>query len=222
MSITKKEAEKIFSSPIFWGVDCARALEIFTKNLCHAVNFLENDSIHTKNDASRYVGLVLSGEAVATTTDNAKNTLLRFLRPGDFFGIANLFGEQECVSSVRARKKCRIFFFTEEAVRELLEVDRAFLYNYLAFLSSRICYLNQKIRYLTAGSAERKLALYLCSFGRDTVEVDASLSSLSELLDIGRASLYRAFDTLIADGYIQKEGRTIKLLDIDALTEAYR
>lgn len=222
MSITKKEAEKIFSSPIFLGVDCARALEIFTKNLCHAVNFLENDSIHTKNDASRYVGLVLSGEAVATTTDNAKNTLLRFLRPGDFFGIANLFGEQECVSSVRARKKCRIFFFTKEAVRELLEVDRAFLYNYLAFLSSRICYLNQKIRYLTAGSAERKLALYLCSFGSDTVEVDASLSSLSELLDIGRASLYRAFDTLIADGYIQKEGRTIKLLDIDALTEAYR
>ena len=109
-----------------------------------------------------------------------------------------------------------------EELEELLETDKKFLYNYLGFLSGRICYLNQKIRYLTAGSAERKLALYLSSFGEETVELDASLSSLSELLDIGRASLYRAFDTLIADGYIQKDGRTIHLLDVDAMIQNYQ
>ena len=222
MTLTKKETEKIFASPIFLGVDSARALEIFAKNGCAAVCFVENDLIHTKNDGARHAGLLLSGEAVVTTTDDSKNTLLRFLRSGDFFGIANLFTQQEYVSSIRAKKKCHVFFFTEEAIRELLESDRVFLYNYLGFLSGRICYLNQKIRYLTAGSAERKLALYLSSFESNTVEIDASLSSLSELLDIGRASLYRAFDTLIADGYIQKDGRTIELLAPDAMMQAYQ
>jgi hypothetical protein len=41
-------------------------------------------------------------------------------------------------------------------------------------------------------------------------------------LDIGRASLYRAFDTLIADGCIEKDGRTIRILDPEAITKNYQ
>ena len=219
MIFTKKEFEKIFQSPIFSGVDIGHALKTFEKHNCLAIDFNADEIILAQNDASHKAGLFLFGEAVATTADDS---LLRFLRTGDFFGIANLFTNEDYVSSIRAKKKCRVFFFTEEAIRELLETDQAFLYNYLGFLSGRICYLNRKIRYLTAGSAERRLALYLSSFQKDIIEIDASLSALSELLDIGRASLYRAFDTLIADGYIQKEGRTIHLLNADAMIQNYQ
>ena len=222
MNLTKKEIEKIFRFPIFCGVDTARAFEIFEKHNCRAIDFEEGDLILSQSETSRKAGIFLLGEAIVTTSDDTKNTLLRFLRTGDFFGIANLFTNEDYVSSIRAKKKSRVFFFTEDAMRELLETDKTFLYNYLGFLSGRICYLNRKIRYLTAGSAERRLALYLSSFESETVELDASLSSLSELLDIGRASLYRAFDTLIADGYIAKEGRTIHLLAPDAMTKDYQ
>ena len=222
MTLTKKETEKIFNSPIFSGVDLARALEIFERRSCCAVDFEDGESILSQNETSHKAGIFLMGEAVATTADDSKNALLRFFKAGDFFGIANLFTNEDYVSSIRAKKKCRVFFFTEEAIRELLETDKTFLYNYLGFLSGRICYLNRKIRYLTAGSAERRLALYLSSFEKDTIELEASLSSLSELLDIGRASLYRAFDTLIADGYIEKDGRTIRLLAPDAMTKDYQ
>lgn len=222
MCLSKKENERIFSSPIFSGIDPARATEIFWKNGCYAMDFDEGSLIFSKDNTSHQAGIFLFGEAVATTSDHSKNALLRFFEAGDFFGIANLFTNEKYVSSICAKKKCRVFFFTEEAIRELLETDKTFLYNYLGFLSGRICYLNRKIRYLTAGSAERRVALYLSSFGTDTVELDASISSLSELLDIGRASLYRAFDTLIADGYIKKEGRTIHLLDADAMIQYYQ
>ncbi len=222
MTLTKKEAEKIFQSPILEGVDSAHAKEVFTRHHCRAVDFEDGEIILSQSETSRKAAIFLSGEAIATTSDESKNTLLRFLKSGDFFGIANLFTNQDYVSSIRAKKKCRVFFFTEEAIRELLETDKTFLYNYLGFLSGRICYLNQKIRYLTAGSAERRLALYLSSFEKDTIELDASLSSLSELLDIGRASLYRAFDTLTADGYIEKDGRTIRLLNPDAMIKDYQ
>lgn len=222
MTLTKKESEKIFRSPIFLDVDPVRASVLFEKHGCCTVDFEDGDVILSQNEPSHKAGIFLFGEAVATTADDSKNALLRFFEAGDFFGIANLFTNEDYVSSIRAKKKCRVFFFTEEAIRELLETDKTFLYNYLGFLSGRICYLNRKIRYLTAGSAERRLALYLASIGKDTIELDASLSSLSELLDIGRASLYRAFDTLIADGYIEKNGRTIRLLAPDAMIQDYQ
>ncbi len=222
MCLTKKEKEKIFASPIFRGVDPLRATEIFWQNGCYAIDFDEGSLIISNECTVHRAGIFLSGEAVVTTADHSKNALLRFFEAGDFFGIANLFTNEKYVSSIRAKKNCRVFFFTEEAIRELLETDKTFLYNYLGFLSGRICFLNHKIRYLTAGSAERRVALYLFSFGKDTVELDASLSSLSDLLNIGRASLYRALDTLIADGYIQKKGRTIHLLDADAMIQNYQ
>ena len=222
MILTKKETEKIFQSPIFRDVDLTNAVELFERNGCRAVDFEDGDTILSQNEADHKAGIFLSGQAVATTCDDSKNMLLRFFESGDFFGIANLFTNEDYVSSIRAKKKCRVFFFTEKAIRELLETDKTFLYNYLGFLSGRICYLNRKIRYLTAGSAERRLALYLSSYQQDTIELDASLSSLSELLDIGRASLYRAFDTLIADGYIEKNGRSIRLLAPDAMIRDYQ
>ena len=222
MTLTKKEAEKIFHSPIFSGVDVTGALKIFEERKCQAVDFEDGDLILSQNETVHKAGIFLSGEAAATTADDSKNALLRFFKAGDFFGIANLFTNQDYVSTIRAKKKCRVFFFTEESMRALLETDKTFLYNYLGFLSGRICYLNQKIRYLTAGSAELRLALYLSSFGKETIELDASLSSLSDLLDIGRASLYRAFDVLVADGYIQKDGRTIHLLDAEAMIQNYQ
>ena len=69
--------------------------------------------------------------------------------------------------------------------------------------------------------AERKLALYLSSLGGGSVRLPLSICALSELLDIGRASLYRAFDRLEADGYITRQGRTVTVNDPKTLLNAY-
>ena len=221
MTLTKNETEKIFHSPVFAGIDTALALKIFEKHNCRAVDFEEGDIILSQDEPSRMAGIFLSGGAIVTTADDSKNALLRFFKAGDFFGIGNLFTNEDYVSFIRAKKKSRVFFFTEDAIRELLENDYTFLNNYLVFLTGRISYLNRKIRYLTAGSAERKLALYLSSFESETVELDASISSLSELLDIGRASLYRAADKLEADGFIKRDGKNLTLVSKEQMLIKY-
>lgn len=222
MEISGKDVITIFLHPLFRDVRRQAAEEIFSLHGCAVSVFSEHELIHSPTANEKKVGLLLEGEASVTTKDTSRNTLLRFLRCGDLFGIANLFTDEQFVSVIRAEKKCRVFFLTEAAIRALLEKDRAFLYNYLGFLSKRICYLNQKIGYLTAGSAERRLALYLSSFEADEIRLEASLSSLSELLDIGRASLYRAFDRLESDGYIQKDGRCIVIYNMEAMLKAYQ
>jgi len=222
MLFSEKDIKKIWEHDFFKKVDRTSALTVFTEYGCSIESFEEGETILSPDSERRTVGLILAGSATVKTKDPTKNALLRFLREGDIFGVANLFTEDPFVSNICADKKCRVFLLPKEAVRALLLCDRAFLDRYLSFLCGRVCYLNKKIGYLTAGSAERRLALYLSSFESDEIVLDASLSSLSELLDVGRASLYRAFDRLSLDGYIRKDGRHITVLSKEAMLRAYQ
>ena len=168
------------------------------------------------------IGFLLSGHASVQTTDESRRVLLRFLTVGDAFGLAGLFSEEPEISKICADGSCRCVFFSEKAISRLLEISEPFRLNYIGFLSSRIRFLNHKIAYLTAGSAERKLALYLLSLGTGEVELKDSIGSLSELLNLGRASLYRAFDKLCEDGYLLKEGRKLTILNPEAMLNAYK
>ena len=222
MTISEKDLVKLLKNRLFDGADRETVQKILIEGGCQATDFSDAETILSPDSAERMAGILLTGGASVTTPDPQRGTLLRYLGAGDAFGIANLFGNAPYISLIRARGKCRVCFLPEAAVRRLLEEDRAFLYQYLAFLSGRIRYLNQKIGYLTAGNAERRLALYLASAGTDRIELGASISALSELLDVGRASLYRAFDRLTADGFLQKEGRTFLLLDREGMLRAYQ
>ena len=71
---------------------------------------------------------------------------------------------------------------------------------------------------LTAGSAERRLAVFLLDYEQDGVFIPpCPMNRLAELLGIGRASLYRAIDALCAEGLIEKQGKNIHLRNKDAL-----
>jgi len=222
MLLTKKDQTKIFLHPFFSALDVAKTSEIFDTYGCRVTDYAENEEILSPSSGEHAMGLILSGSATVTTKDPSKRALLRFLREGDLFGVSNLFTDEPFLTHVNADKKCRVFLLPREAVQALLASDPTFLSRYLEFLCNRICFLNRKIGYLTAGSAERRLALYLSSFEKTEVCLEDSLSSLSELLDVGRASLYRAFDRLTADGYLIKEGRKIILLNPVAMLDAYQ
>lgn len=222
MVVTEKDLQTIFKSPLFVGVQKNQALRVFDLYHCEIRSLSKGEEILTPDTREKRAGLILEGKARVSTADNTKKNILRELAQKDVFGIANLFSSASFVTNIRAATPCRILFLPELAVRHLLENDRAFLYNYLGFLSSRIRFLNQKICYFTAGSAERRLALYLLSFKSQKIRIDLPLSALAELLDLGRASLYRAFDALEEAGYLKKEGRNITLLRPKELRAAYQ
>ena len=108
-------------------------------------------------------------------------------------------------------------------MRALIENDKNVMCSFMTTLSTKIVYLNKKINSLTAGSAERKLSVFLADNAVSGVyEQKNSASAIAEMLDIGRASLYRAFDRLREDGFLQKDGRNLCLLDPDAMLDAYK
>lgn len=137
--------------------------------------------------------------------------LVSVLAPGDLFGAAALFNDREdYATTLTARSPCRILFFPQELVGELLARESLLSRNYIRYLSGRIRFLTEKLDGLLAGSAERKLSQYLLSHP-DGVSCPAT--SLARQLGVSRASLYRAFDALTERGAIRRAGKRIEVLD---------
>ena len=167
--------------------------------------------------------VLLSGRAHILSGDSGRTVILRTLGPLDVFGAARLFcRDAEPFSRIETLTPCEILMLPKAAVRAWVHEDPVFCDNYLTFLAERVRFLNRKICGFTAGSAERRLALWLAAEEHDDVVLPASLSALADMLDIGRASLYRAFDRLIDNGLIEKNGREIRIPDRAALLKAFQ
>lgn len=181
------------------------------------------DIIYNKNVLSCDVhpGIVMKGEAAVYSADDERDVCLRLLGIGGFFGAVNMFSVAEkFISTVKAEKKCTVLFISSAAFRKLLESNKEFMYSYLAFLGERISFLNRKIRQFTAGSTERRVAVFLDTLSEnDEFTLPFSYSKLYEMLDIGRASLYRALDALTESKIIIRDGKRITVLDRTALRE---
>lgn len=158
----------------------------------------------------RWIGLIVSGRVRIYSTDSTRQVMLRAMTAGDMLGIAQFFSQVEApISRAVAHSETQLLILTADAVQHLLDASPRFRDNCLAFLAGRIAFLNRKITTFTGGSAERRLAHYL-----DTVAADndcflcpVSLSAMADTLDISRASLYRAFQTLEQDGFLIRTGK---------------
>lgn len=216
--------EELKKSFLFRGCDDEIFDEFVNKNTCTPIKYKPSELIYTPKNYKKSIGIVLSGKIYVHSSNESKPTLLRMLEKGDFFGAAALFCEdEEYATTISAKTACDILYISDEIMYSLIENDKAVMKNYIVFLSERIRFLNKKVKYYTAGSAEKKLALYLLRLPRneDAVKLDLPMSSLADLLDTGRASLYRAFDKLEKDGFIKRFKNIIQLTDIEKMSNYY-
>ena len=163
------------------------------------------------------VGILLSGRGVIYSANKDKNTILKFISPGDMIGVAGIFADSPpCTRTVACGDgKSEMFFISKSSFEQLLEYEHAFRSNLIGFLADRISFLNSKIDYVTAGSSERKLALFIKSSPQNengTVRIGMSMTSLAHTLDLSRASLYRAFDSLEKEGTVKRDGKNVTVI----------
>ena len=173
--------------------------------------------------AGEYLCLILSGSVLVRGAGKGSSLVLNKLSAGDCFGVASLFGSRVGVTAVTAGEKTRLLLFSQETVEELMQADFTFARNYICFLTDRIGFLNRKIASFTAGSAEKKLAKYLLSLPAEDGEIQlpVSMVRLAALLDLGRASLYRAFDFLEENGQLTRNGKAVRLTSADEFQKIY-
>ena len=220
-----EDVEKVLSHRLFSGIDPQEMLQKMKDANVASTVFEAGEDIYSPHSKEKKLGFVLSGAASVFSADDGNRVLLRILETGDSFGVANLFSCQDrFVSFIVAKKTCRILFLSHSFVSSLLQENHTFRMNYIHFLSDRICFLNDKISCVTAGSPERKLAFFLLAAGEEqgaSYSLSIHANSLSEMLNVGRASLYRAFETLETENLIRRNGKQITVLDKNALKKRF-
>ena len=208
----------IAAAPLFQGLS-SDALRLASER-CVERAFARGEEI---GGAGEFLCLIRSGSVLVRGAGRESTLVLNKLSAGDCFGVASLFGSRVGVTAVTACEKSRLLLFSQKTVEELMQADLTFARNYICFLTDRIGFLNRKIAAFTAGTAEKKLAKYLLSLPAESGEIQlpVSMVRLAALLDLGRASLYRAFAFLEESGQLTRNGKIVRLTSAEEFQKIY-
>lgn len=213
----QEKLELIKSHELFWGISDNDLQSALTENLLEEKSHHTGTIIMSKENHTDAIGMVVKG--VCEVKGNG-SLYIGTLEEGNLFGCQSLFiGGENFPNTIMAKGNVKILYIKKEAVEALISISPVFAVSYIRYLSGRICFLHKRIKSFTAKSAESKLAAFLNEMFGDykTFTLSESATTLSDELNIGRASLYRAFDKLINAGAIEKEGKTIRLINKTAL-----
>ena len=210
---------QIEKHPLFKNVNVSTAAKYLCDESLEAVDFSASDTIITAESKRVPIFAIISGTVEILCPTEGHKVLLKTMGAGSFFGVANLYATDTAFpSTVRAKKQTKVLMIKPEAFTAMLSNEPDLMANYLEFLSKKIIYLNKKISSYTAKNTENKVAYFLCENEIDgVISTDISFSDIAVMLDIGRASLYRAFDKFEADELIKRNGKTITILNKEKL-----
>jgi CRP-like cAMP-binding protein len=181
-----------------------------TARAAQGLTVAKGETIYSPQRFRRSLGILLQGRVEV----RRESLLVGALSAGDLFGAAALFGRgEDYPTTLTARSDCALVLIPQEEVRRLLRTSGAFAENYVTYLSGRIQFLSARLDAVSADRAEEKLLRYLRSAQDPAGRVTISATQLSQRLGVGRATLYRAFQTLEESGAIAREGRTIYVLE---------
>ena len=157
--------------------------------------------------------LIIEGEECSKNMMTAP-MLVNVLGVSEILGAASLFSEDE-EQLIQGDSKAQDAIIKNRRAHLLMLTEFKAVYNYMRYITSRHRFLVARMELFGASSASTKLMSYLLENANDgELVLKRSYSSLATTLGISRATLYRAFDELEAQSKIQRNGRTIKLIDI--------
>ena len=185
------------------------------------LTFESGDKIISPNNFDKRIGFVVFGECeVYKLKPDGGKIPLNKLSIGDSFGILGVFSEvQEYPTEIIAKKACGVLFFGKNQILEMIESNHKISLNIIKFMSNRISFLNEKISTFSSDNVEQKFANYIlsCSKSIDALSFEINLKKTAEAINSGRASLYRAIDSLSKKSIIKIENKTIFIEDLEGL-----
>ena len=186
-------------------------LKTVLKDYANTVSYHKNDIVLSKENYSPVICIIIKGEARVSKGD----TVISHLKSGEIFGAAFLYNQNyNFENTVTALSSLKVVIIEKSGIDYLIENDKSVSFNYISYLSERIGFLNGKIEGYTQSSAEEKLLLYLqknCDNTNGKCEISVSMTELSRVLHISRASLYRVIEALENQEKICRDGKKIYL-----------
>lgn len=173
-------------------------------------SFLKGETVCNEKFFERAIGVIISG----SVSVKKGHMQMSYLKKGSIFGAVTLYTEREnFVTEITSEENSTIVFLHKSTVSKLISEYPIFAERFISYLSERIFFLNERIDALTGRKSEDKLLTFLKNSadfenGQYIYTVN-NYGLLAGSLDIGRASLYRAMDSLERDGKICRDDKKI-------------
>ncbi|WP_163715846.1 Crp/Fnr family transcriptional regulator [Mangrovibacterium lignilyticum] len=180
--------------------------------------FDKNEQVVYAGDSCTELMLVLSGSVKGEMADYTGKTIkiedIEAPRP---LAAAFLFGKNNRFPvNVIANEAVSLLCISRPEFLKILQKDQRILTNYLNSISSRAQFLSSRIKFLSFKTIRQKIAHYLLELAGDrlaVVELPLSQAQLAEFFGVTRPALARAMGELVAEGLVQTQRRTIRILD---------
>jgi CRP/FNR family transcriptional regulator, dissimilatory nitrate respiration regulator len=104
---------------------------------------------------------------------------------------------------------------------KLLMGNDILLVNFLNMISNRSQFLSEKIKFLNFKTIKGKLAHYIlqkAQGGKASIVMDMTQNDLADFFGVARPSVSRALGELEQEGYLEAEGKNIRILDKKGLS----
>ena len=135
--------------------------------------------------------------------------------------MATLFYEKEnYLTKITALEKVTMAVIKKENLMKIFSEYPKVSENYITILSEKIHFLNRKISTYTKQETIQKVATFIlqnANEAKNHAVLPYSITTVADALNVGRASVYRAFECLENDGIISRNGKNITINNISAL-----
>ncbi len=216
----KKTIDFLKDTFLFSGMNDEKIAELL-KNTELKINcFSKSEIIYCPTHFGKMLGFIMEGECEVRRIDGETPVPLNTLKKNTSFGALAVFSKAENYPThVVAKKNTTVLFINKEDIDTILEKSTDAARNVISFLAKKIEFLNEKVATFSQNSVASKLAKYLL------IEADAAKShtlklnckKIAEKLNVGRASVYRALDTLINSGYVRSDKKMLIIVDRNGL-----
>ena len=176
--------------------------------------FKKGEVIYSANTYKNAIGYVISGTAEALS-GNSDGVFMKNFTKGSVFGVAAIFTDNDdYISRIIAKTDVEILFIKEDVLKYIFNKYPKTSLNYISFLTEKVRFLNNKLNLLSCQSAEETVYSYLSNISdsEGNAKIPVSMTLLSKMLGIGRATLYRCFDSLENERKIIRENNSIKVI----------
>ena len=211
-----RQSELLAKSFLFRGLGREEIEELIISHPPIVREYKRGDTVYSSASGEGLVGFILSGCCEVTRErTSGQRTVINLLSEGDSFGILSVLSAEEFPTRIRAARASEILFFSADDVRRMLDSSREISGNLISFLAGRISFLNRKIVTFSGKTVEERLAAFILSEA-DRLKgerIGFNYVKTSEEINAGRASVYRAVESLSADRLISVEGKILTILD---------
>ena len=183
--------------------------------------FKKGDIIYSPESFTKRLGIILTGECFINRINIDKTRVpIKKITRLDPFGITAVFSrEDEFPTEIVATKESSVAFIEKDSLLKMIGFSPRIALNVITLLTDRISFLNKRVAELSSGDCENKLSRYLLDQYKKTgtCELIFNCKKTAELLNIGRASLYRSIKKLEYAGFIAYESGKITIKDHEGL-----